>query len=61
MSPLPQKQLVREQWLSRGTPPLNPYSCSLSNRRMILYMGCGGGGGQWPEINNRWGPGGEER
>lgn len=51
MSPLPQKSLVREQWLSQGTPPLNPYSCSLSNRRMTLDKG----GGGWPKINNRWG------
>lgn len=47
------------QWLSQGTPALNPYSCSLSNRRMILYMGWRGRA--WPEINNKWGPGGEER
>lgn len=38
---------VRERRLSQGTPPLNPYSCSLSNSRMILYMGWeeGDGGG----------------
>lgn len=28
-----------------GHPTLNPYSCSLSNRRMILYMGWEEGGG----------------
>lgn len=53
MSPLLWKSLVGEQWLSQGTPPFNPYSCSLSNGRMTLDLT-----GAQPEISNRWGLGG---
>lgn len=51
MSPLLWKSVEGEQRLSQGTPPLNPYSCSLSNGRMTLDLA-----GAQPEISNRWGP-----